>query len=374
MTEPVVLDGAGVRLRPFAAGDAQRVREACNDPQIPRFMSLMPSPYTEADARWWIGEGAPAAWAKGGAAWAVVDPQTGDLLGGAGMGQVLPERAQAEVGYWVAPWARRRGVATAATRAITDWAFAERGVARMELVTAPQNTASQRVALAAGFTREGVRRGGATLRDGSRGDYLVFARLATDPPGPVAPGLPDFPGGELTDGVVRLRRLAVEDAEAYFALAQLPEVQRSNIGGPKTLEGVRERCALAESEWLAGVRAACAVVDAATGEFAGDIGLYYHEPFLRQAIIGYSLRPEFRGRGLASRAARLLSDWAMADAGVVRVAAGTFPYNEASRRVLERAGFVREGYFTARLPGPDGTRIDDIQYVRIAEHRTAPDQ
>ncbi|BCJ70880.1 hypothetical protein CS0771_04240 [Catellatospora sp. IY07-71] len=374
MTEPVILEGAGVRLRPFAAQDAPRVREACNDPLITHFMAQMPSPYTEADAQWWINEGAPAAWRKGGAAWAVVDPDTGDLLGGAGMGQVLPERAQAEVGYWVAPWARRRGVATAATRAITDWAFAERGVARMELVTAPGNAASQRVALAAGFTREGVRRGGATLRDGSRGDYIVFTRLATDPPGPVAPGLPDLPGGELTDGAVRLRRLGPGDAEALFALSQLPEVRRSNIGGPSTLDGVRERCALAESEWLAGVRAVCAIVDAATGEFAGDIGLFYQEPFLRQAIMGYSLRPEFRGRGLASRAARLLSDWAMADAGVIRVVAGTFPYNDASRRVLERAGFEREGYRTARLPGPDGTRIDDIEYVRIAPHRTSADQ
>lgn len=373
-SEPVVLDGAGVRLRPWAAQDAPRLREACSDPVIPEFIPLIPSPYTEETARWWIGEGAPAAWRAGGAAWAVVDPDTGDLLGGAGMGQVLPERAQAELGYWVAPWARRRGVATAATRAVADWAFAERGIARMELLTAPRNAASQRVALAAGFTREGVRRGGATLRDGSRGDYIVFARLATDPPGPVAPGLPDFPGGELSDGVVSLRRLAPGDAPALFALSQLPEVRRSNIGGPSTLEGVRERCALAEADWLAGVRAACAIVDTATGDFAGDIGLFYQEPFLRQAILGYSLRPEFRGRGLASRAARLLSDWAMADAGVVRVVAGTFPYNDASRRVLERAGFEREGYHAARLPGPDGTRIDDIQYVRVAPHRTAPDQ
>ncbi|MEV4413401.1 GNAT family N-acetyltransferase [Catellatospora sp. NPDC049609] len=365
--EPVELDGGTVRLRPWAPRDAQRTREACADPLIAEFIPLMPSPYTDEVSQWWINEGAPAAWQNGGASWAVVDPATDDVLGGAGMGQVVAERAQAEVGYWIAPWARRRGVATAATVAITRWAFAERGIARMELVTAPRNAASQRVALAAGFTREGVRRGAATLRDGSRGDHVVFARLATDPPGPVAPGLPDFPGGELSDGLVRLRRLAPGDAEAYFALSELPEVRRNNIGGPTTLEGVRERCALAESDWLAGIRAACVILDAATGEFAGDIGLYYQEPFLRQGIIGYGLRPEFRGRGLATAAARLISDWALEQAGLVRVAAGTFPYNEASRRVLERAGFEREGHLKARLPGPDGTRIDDIQYVRIAE-------
>ncbi|MEV0457127.1 GNAT family N-acetyltransferase, partial [Catellatospora methionotrophica] len=230
--------------------------------------------------------------------------------------------------------------------------------------------ASQRVALAAGFTREGVRRGAAVRRDGSPGDYVAFVRLASDPPGPVPPGLPDFPGGELTDGQVRLRRITPADAEDYFTLAELPEVARSNVGGPTTLDGVRERCARAESDWLEGIRATCVILDAASGAFAGEIGLYYQERFLQQAVLGYALRPEFRGRGFATRAARLLSDWAMEQAGVVRVVAGTFPYNEASRRVLGRAGFELEGTLKARLPGKDGTRIDDVQFVRIAEkHR-----
>jgi RimJ/RimL family protein N-acetyltransferase len=367
VTAPGEVDGGTVRLRPWHDGDAEPLRRACDDPVTARFMAQLPSPYTADDARWWITEGAPAAWQAGGAAWAVVDPATGELLGGTGIGRVQADRHQAEVGYWVAPWARRRGVATAAARAATRWAFDTLGTVRMELFTAPANAASQRVALAAGFTREGVRRGAATLRDGSQGDYVAFARLATDPPGPVPPGLPDLPGGELTDGRVRLRRIAPGDAQDYYDLHQLPEVARSNVAGPSSLEAVRERCATAEAEWVAGTRAGCVILDAATGRFAGDVGLFYHEPFLRQAIMGYGLLPEFRGRGFATAAARLLSDWALEQAGVVRVIAGTFPYNEASRRVLERAGFEREGVFKARLPGPDGTRIDDVQYVRIAE-------
>ena len=49
-----------------------------------------------------------------------------------------------------------------------------------------ENTASQRVALAAGFRREGVRRGALPNRDGGRHDLLACARLADDPPGPDA--------------------------------------------------------------------------------------------------------------------------------------------------------------------------------------------
>jgi len=43
---------------------------------------------------------------------------------------VSEQDAKAEVGYWVAPWARGRGVAAAAVEAATGWAF-EHGIARM---------------------------------------------------------------------------------------------------------------------------------------------------------------------------------------------------------------------------------------------------
>ncbi len=186
--EPFTLDGGTVRLRPWRLRDAEQLRAACDDPVTAHFMAQMPTPYTMEHARWWITEGSLEAWQTGGASWAVVDPVTDEVLGGAGLGHLHEDRRQAEVGYWVAPWARRRGVATATTRAITGWAFGTLGVLRMELLTAPANAASQRVALAAGFTREGVRRGAAIRRDGSQGDFVVFVRLASDPPGPVPPG------------------------------------------------------------------------------------------------------------------------------------------------------------------------------------------
>lgn len=359
-----VIEGDAVRLRPWAAGDTAALIDACNDPEIVRFMALLPHPYTEADAKWWITEGAPAAWQAGGAALAVVEPATDQVLAGVGLGQVVAGRDQAEIGYWVAPWARRRGVATAATTTLAGWAF-EMGFSRLELFTARENAASQRVALAAGFSREGVRRSAGRERDGSRKDFVAFVRLADDPPGPVPRQLPDLPGGELTDGVISLRPLGPAHVEDFLALNLIPDVAATHIGGLIDREAAEARGATAESEWLAGTRADLVILDAETGAFAGDIGLWYQEPFARQAMIGYSLRPEFRGRGVATRAARLVSDWAFAQVGVARVIAGTFPENEASRRVLERAGFTREGYLKARLPARDGSRIDDIQYVRV---------
>src|SRR6476619_3999237 len=62
----------------------------------------------------------------------------------------------AAVGYWLRPDARGRGAATIALQLIARWAFNEVGVQRLELTTAPENVASQRVAEGAGFTREGI--------------------------------------------------------------------------------------------------------------------------------------------------------------------------------------------------------------------------
>jgi RimJ/RimL family protein N-acetyltransferase len=43
------------------------------------------------------------------------------------------------------------------------------------------------------------------------------------------------------------------------------------------------------------------------------------------------------------------------------------PTNLGSQRVLEKAGFRREGYLRSRLPGLDGKRIDDVQFVLLPE-------
>lgn len=376
-----VVRGQRVVLRPFRPEDAADVAAGCADELTQRFLPRLPSPYTRADAEWWITEGAPAAIAGGGWAYGLADPDTDRILGGAGLSRHGDDAG--EIGYWVAPWARGRGVATEAARLLAARAF-ETGLARLTLHTDPENIASQRVAIAAGFSREGVARGAGRRRDGSRYDQIVWARLATDSGEPTPRAIPDLPGrttlrgptdlgGELTDGVVTLRPMVAEDADDVYARRSLPEsVLRSVPPTPPEREEVRRRCALAPSLWLAGQRVDLTIRDAATDAFAGDIGLYYQEAPTQQAMIGYGLAREYRGRGFTTRAVNLLVDWAFAALPLVRIIAGTAPDNVASHRVLARAGFIREAYQRDRLPGPNGTRIDDIQWVRFRPNSELP--
>ncbi|GIJ12944.1 GNAT family N-acetyltransferase [Micromonospora andamanensis] len=356
------IDAPGVRLRPFHLGDVDDVVAGCADPLTQRFLDGLPDPYTEADARLWITESAPAAFAGGGAAYAIADPTTDRLLGTVGLSHVVPQRSQAEIGYWVAPWARGGGVATAATRALSEHAFAT-GTARLELLTRVENTASQRVALAAGFRPEGVRRSALAVRGGGRRDRMVWVRLSDDPPGPLRRLLPDLPDGRLTDGVVMLRRLGPEDTEQTYRLHSDPEVVASRVPpGAPTRDEIERRCHGAESQWLVGTAAAMTILDAVSGEFAGNCMLLPDQPDSGQAMIGYSLLPQWRGRGHATRAVRLLTRWGFDHVGLSRLWAGTLPENAASQRVLGKAGFRREGLLRGRLPGAAGSRVDSTVY------------
>ncbi|MEW2473982.1 GNAT family N-acetyltransferase [Micromonospora gifhornensis] len=358
---PETIEAHGVRLRPFRPADEADVVAGCADPLTQRFLDGLPSPYTEADARWWITEGAPAAFAAGGAAYAVADPATDRLLGTIGLSHAMPPRRQAEIGYWVHPDARGRGVATAATRALAERAFTD-GIERLELLAQVENVASQRVALATGFRPEGIRRGGGRARDGGRRDLAVWVRLADDPPGPYPRLLPDLPGGRLTDGVIVLRPLGPEDTDEMYRLNTSPDVVASRVPpGPPAREEIVRRSVGAAHQWLVGTVASMTILDAASGSVAGTCMLLHDQPG-GQGMLGYSLFPQWRGRGFATRAVRLLARWGFEQVGLARLWAGTLPENQASRRVLERAGFRYEGLLRARLPGAEGSRGDSTVY------------
>lgn len=360
--QPEQLRTDNLVLRALRPSDIDDVYTACADPLSQRFVPSLPSPYTRDHARWWVSSGAPAIWRSGGANFAIADAGDDRLLGAVGVNRVDWETRVGEIGYWIGPWARGRGVAGEATRAVVAWAFAH-GLARLEILNRYDNLASQRVAMTANFRRESVRRGAGRTRDGERYDLICWARLADDPLVPRRRLLPDLPGGELTDGVVTLRPVGAGDAADLHTLFSLSEVVESAVvAGAPSLASVTNGCSRAPSEWLAGRRAHCTVRDAASGHFVGSVSLHYTTPQTGTATLGYNLLPAARGKGLASRAARLLLRWAFTEARIPLVTAGTAPSNTASQRVLERVGFHRVGVQRSHLPGLGDSRRDAVLY------------
>jgi RimJ/RimL family protein N-acetyltransferase len=357
-------------LRRHRREDVDDVCAYAGDDESARWVPSLAAPYRAEDARRWIEQGAPAEWAAGGAQFAVVEHASGRVVGGIGLHHVHRVSGVAEVGYVIGPGARGRGYATEAVVAVATWAF-RNGIARLELMTDPANTTSQRVALAAGFTREGVRRSAGRARDGSRTDQVAWARLPDDPPGRSPRQLPDLPPGGRTDGIVRLRPWGTGDLPALVALETDPDVVRWSLRGePPTPEQVAAHVRAAPAEWLAGTHARCVILDAATGEVAGSVAVWVELPAARLGNLGYALGPGHRGRGLATRAVTLLARWAFEEAGLERVHAGAAVANTGSRRVLERAGFRYEGVLRSYLPHAAG-RQDVALYSLLPTDRVA---
>lgn len=179
---PLAADG--VELRPLAERDVDDLVAACNDPEAVRWLPQLPHPYTADDARQFV-RSRPSGFASGtDMVLAVADADAGDspLLGTAGLTRPDAAGRVIEVGYWVAPWARGRGVATTATRLLAAWGLEDLGYERIELYAAAGNAASQRVAERAGFTREGVLRGRAADRDGNPRDLVAYGMLRGEQP------------------------------------------------------------------------------------------------------------------------------------------------------------------------------------------------
>ena len=109
---------------------------------------------------------------------AIVDGED-NLLGALGISNFDWPDLKAEIGYWMAAEARRRGIGARATRMLAEWALTSLGLERLELLAHPENEASQRLAERAGFTREGTLRR-YRRRHGVREDLVMFSLLAED--------------------------------------------------------------------------------------------------------------------------------------------------------------------------------------------------
>jgi RimJ/RimL family protein N-acetyltransferase len=165
-------------LRPFTAADIPWVYEVLLDPVLQRFMQL-PSPYRLEDAASHVKQLYIGGWDSGRRAeFLAEDAATATPLGRVGLR--LGEPGAAEVGYWVDPSARQRGVATAAVRAACQWAMTTAGIELIEWRCEADNIASRRVAEKAGFLIE-ARLRKRRVRDGVRVDEWVGSLLRDGP-------------------------------------------------------------------------------------------------------------------------------------------------------------------------------------------------
>lgn len=173
------LETADLIIRPPAEEDAPEAFELLNDPDVKRWNPARDCPdLSTAEA--WCRSGAD--WSDGThATWHAIERSTLRMVGNVSLFAIDTDDRVAKIGYRVHPAARGRGVARQMVDAVTRWAFASRGLMRVQLEHSVSNVASCRVAEAAGFGYEGTTRSAYALPGSdAREDCHIHGRLPSD--------------------------------------------------------------------------------------------------------------------------------------------------------------------------------------------------
>jgi RimJ/RimL family protein N-acetyltransferase len=165
-----------------------------------------------------------------------------------------------------------------------------------------------------------------------------------------------LPAAGITDGAVLLRAPTASDIDVLLPAFADPELREA--GNMPRFDREQALAMLAQLPAMAasGRMLPMTTVDAGAGGVVGG-GTLHHLDAERSIVeIGYWVLPHARRRRVATRIARLLAEHAFG-LGIERVAAYVNVGNVASERVLELAGFTREGVVRS-MPVPSGTRVD----------------
>jgi RimJ/RimL family protein N-acetyltransferase len=176
----IVLQGAGVTLRPFRSEDFETLwREETRDRGA--FETPWSGDDDRAKAKVHARVDHSGTWRDGRVLDLAIEVD-GDLVGDI-QARCDPEYAPPglfDLGIGLFATSRDRGVGTTAIRLLTAFLFNEEQAVRVSLSTDLDNTAMRRVAEKAGFAQEGVMRGFWEVPDGPARDYALYARTRSD--------------------------------------------------------------------------------------------------------------------------------------------------------------------------------------------------
>ena len=179
------------------------------------------------------------------------------------------------------------------------------------------------------------------------------------------PAIP-WPDPPLATGEIILRRWRETDIPVAHALTQDPEVSRfTRIPDRQSEAELRRFFRSIEPERSAGRSFSLAIASATNGEAFGGIGLSSIHWSHRRAEVGYWVGEPHRGRGVATAAVRLFSEWAIGTLGMERLELHIDPENSPSITVAERAGYLREGVLRS-YEFRKGRRVDVAMYALLA--------
>ena len=166
-------------------------------------------------------------------------------------------------------------------------------------------------------------------------------------------------------GAMILRPLGDSDIDPIFQACQDPTISAfTRIPYPYDREMAEEF--VRESAFAYLNRIAVHFAIEIDGEFAGTIGLHTLKLSDHCAEVGYWIADSYRGKGICTEALLILTDFSLNVMRFRRLEALADFDNKASQRVLERAGYNRDGLLQSRVTKPDGRQIDMVLFSKVS--------
>jgi RimJ/RimL family protein N-acetyltransferase len=174
----------------------------------------------------------------------------------------------------------------------------------------------------------------------------------------------------LTRGLITLRKPHLDDTQAIFDSCQDPLIPRftavpADYSMAHALDYVQRTDASLRTQ-----RELPFVIEYGNGDdkvFAGTIS--FHSLSVKNSVseLGYWMTSAMRSKGIATTAARILTDYGFATIGFKRVEALVDTANVASTALLESAGYQREGLLRNKISRDDGRQVDMYIYAALPE-------
>jgi RimJ/RimL family protein N-acetyltransferase len=174
------IDGRLV-LRPYEMDDAPAIYQAVDISrnELSRWLDWCTPQYSIRDTKDWLSS-LPEAWeSREIYGFAILNSTTGQFLGGCGLNRIQWDCKVANLGYWVRSDRTGEGIASDAGLAVSCYGLEELGLCRIEIITAVENLASQRVAQKIGAKYEGILR--SRIKIGDRNvDAAMHSLISAD--------------------------------------------------------------------------------------------------------------------------------------------------------------------------------------------------
>ena len=167
-----------------------------------------------------------------------------------------------------------------------------------------------------------------------------------------------------------IRPATADDAEATWDYRRLPSVAMWMTTAPTSLKEYADLFVLDD-------RLPKTFIMERDGAVVGDLMIAIEDPWAQtevrdqvkgvQAELGWCLRPEAEGQGLATEAVVELFRICFEDLGLRRVVAICFSANEPSWRLMERVGMRREQHSVKDALHRNGEWMDGFRYALLAD-------